>query len=62
MEWVRLPIGDWTLKPYGPYKGCMDGAEEKIDWLLDECAKNNITVWLDVHGVRGSQNGNDNSG
>lgn len=24
---VRLPIGDWTMNPYGPYKGCMDGAE-----------------------------------
>jgi len=23
---VRLPIGDWTLAPYGPYVGCMDGA------------------------------------
>jgi len=35
VEVVRLPIGDWTFNPYGPYKsqddgvtaGCMDGAE-----------------------------------
>jgi len=27
---VRLPVGDWTLKPYGPYIGCMDGSAEKI--------------------------------
>jgi len=27
---VRLPVGDWTLKPYGPYVGCMDGAADKI--------------------------------
>lgn len=30
VEMVRLPIGDWTLNPYGPYSGCMDGASEKI--------------------------------
>ena len=27
---VRLPIGDWTLTPYGPYVGCMDGAADYI--------------------------------
>ena len=30
VEIVRLPIGDWTLKPYGPYIGCMDGSADKI--------------------------------
>lgn len=30
VEMIRLPIGDWTLEPYGPYVGCMDGAEDKI--------------------------------
>ena len=59
---VRLPIGDWTLKPYGPYVGCMDGAEEKISWMFDMCAKYNIQVLLDVHGAKDSQNGFDNSG
>ena len=34
VEIVRLPIGDWTLKPYGPYVGCMDGAKEEIDAFL----------------------------
>ena len=62
IEMVRLPIGDWTLDPYGPYIGCMDGAEDKVQWMLDTCAKYNITVWLDVHAVKGSQNGFDNSG
>lgn len=51
---VRLPIGDWTLKPYGPYVGCMDGAEEKISWMFDMCAKYNIQVLLDVHGAKDS--------
>ena len=54
IEIVRLPIGDWTLKPYGPYVGCMDGAKDKITWLLDTCEKYNIKVLLDVHAVRGS--------
>ena len=62
VELVRIPIGDWTLKPYGIYKGCMDGAEEKIQWALDHLHKNGIKVLLDVHAVRGSQNGRDHSG
>ena len=59
---VRLPIGDWTLKPYGPYVGCTDGAKDKIQWLLDTAEKYGIYVLLDVHAVKGSQNGYDNSG
>lgn len=62
IEMVRLPIGDWTLTPYGPYIGCMDGATEKIDWLLDTAAKYSIKVLIDVHAMKGSQNGFDNSG
>ena len=30
VEVVRLPIGDWTLRQYEAYKGCMDGADEKV--------------------------------
>lgn len=30
VEIVRLPIGDWTLDPYGPYIGCTAGSDEKI--------------------------------
>ena len=62
VELFRLPIGDWTLKPYGPYVGCMDGAKDKIQWLLDTAQKYNVKVLLDVHAVKGSQNGYDNSG
>jgi len=54
---VRVPIGDWTFEPYGPYVGCMDGAEDKITWLMDECATAGIKVLLDVHAMKGSQNG-----
>ena len=54
VELVRLPIGDWTLKQYGPYKGCTDGAKEKIHWALDKFAEHGIKVLLDVHAVKGS--------
>ena len=59
---VRLPIGDWTINQYDHYVGCMDGAEEKIQWVLDTCAKNNIQVLIDIHTARGGQNGFDNGG
>ena len=62
VEMVRLPIGDWTLKPYGPYVGCMDGAEDYIQWMFDTCAKYGIKILLDVHAQKDSQNGFDNSG
>jgi glucan 1,3-beta-glucosidase len=62
VKMVRLPIGDWTLKPYGPYIGCMDSSEKYIQWMFDTCAEYGIQILLDVHGVKGSQNGYDNSG
>ena len=62
VEIIRLPIGDWTLNPYGPYVGCMDGAADKIDWFYDMAAKYNLKVLMDVHAMKDSQNGYDNSG
>lgn len=62
IERVRLPIGDWTMNKYGPYINCMEGDEDRIEWLLDTCAKYNIGVLLDVHTAKNSQNGFDNSG
>lgn len=59
---MRLPIGDWTMNPYGPYVGCMDGAKDMIHWMLDTCFHNNIGVLIDVHTARGGQNGFDNGG
>ena len=62
VEVIRIPIGDWTLKPYGPYVGCTDGAKDSVQWALDMAKQYNIKVLLDVHAVKGSQNGYDNSG
>jgi glucan 1,3-beta-glucosidase len=49
VERVRLPIGDWSINPYGPYVGCVDGSAEWIDKMMDWCAKRNISVLIDVH-------------
>jgi len=62
VEIIRVPIGDWTLKAYGPYVGCTDGAKDKVQWLLDTAQTYGIKVLLDVHAVKDSQNGFDNSG
>ena len=59
---LRLPVGDWMYKPYGPYVGCTDGALDYVDLVLDWAYANGLAVLLDIHGVRGSQNGFDNSG
>jgi aryl-phospho-beta-D-glucosidase BglC (GH1 family) len=47
VQMVRLPIGDWTLRQYGPYVGCMDGAADKIQWFLDTCQKHGLKVLID---------------
>lgn len=62
VEVIRVPIGDWTFEQYGPYVGCMDGAKEKLDWLMNTSYKYGLKVLLDVHAQVDSQNGFDNSG
>jgi len=55
---VRIPVGYWLLDgdvPYAP------GAEY-LDWAFDMAQKYTIRVLLDIHGLPGSQNGNDHSG
>ena len=59
---VRIPVGDWMYQPYEPYIGCMDGALEELDRVLDLCKKYHLGALLDIHAVKGSQNGFDNSG
>ena len=54
VEIIRVPIGDWTLKPYGPYIGCTEGAKDKVQWLLDTAHSYGIKVLLDVHALKGS--------
>jgi len=46
----------------GPYVGCTHGALDYVDKLLDWAHKYNLTVLIDIHGLKDSQNGFDNSG
>ena len=60
---LRLPIGDFMYVPYGPYAdGCVEGALERVDLLLDWAYANGLSVLLDIHTMKDSQNGFDNSG
>jgi len=59
---LRLPVGDWSFNSYGPFAGCTDGSLDYIDKLLGWADKYNLSVLLDVHTMKGSQNGFDNSG
>lgn len=55
---VRLPVGYWIfgsdelLVPHAQY----------VDWAMHMANKYHIRVLIDLHGVRGSQNGFDHSG
>jgi len=40
----------------------MEGAEQRVEWFLNLCSKYNLKVLLDVHALKDSQNGFDNSG
>ena len=59
---VRIPVGDWMYVPYAPYTGCTDGALDELDRVLKLCDKYGLKALLDIHAVRKSQNGFDNSG
>jgi glucan 1,3-beta-glucosidase len=62
VETLRVPVGDWMYKPYYPFIGCWDGAIEELDRVLRLCEKYHINVILDLHAMKMSQNGLDNSG
>jgi aryl-phospho-beta-D-glucosidase BglC (GH1 family) len=40
----------------------MDGAMDELDRVMDLCAARGLRVLLDLHALRKSQNGLDNSG
>ena len=59
---LRLPVGDYMFQPYGPYVGCFDGALDYVEDLLDWAYSHGLSVLLDIHTMKDSQNGFDNSG
>ncbi|KAF8428610.1 glycoside hydrolase superfamily [Tirmania nivea] len=52
-------LGFWELRRENPY---VTGAEAYLDKAIDWARKNVMKVWVDLHGVPGSQNGFDNPG
>lgn len=55
---VRIPVGYWLIDGDAPYAA---GAKY-LDWAFLMAEKYRIAVLLDIHGLPGSQNGNDHSG
>jgi glucan 1,3-beta-glucosidase len=62
VETLRIPLGDWMFLPYAPYIGCWNGALDELDRILKLCGQYGMTALLDIHAMRLSQNGLDNSG
>ena len=55
---IRLPVGYWLFDAIDGYV-----AQQKwVDWVFDMAEKYDLSILLDVHGVQGSQNGNEHSG
>lgn len=61
---VRIPVGYWMFEnePKAPYADCTDGSVEELDRVLKLVDQHNLTAIIDLHGMRDSQNGFDNSG
>ncbi|KAG2733759.1 hypothetical protein G9P44_003284 [Scheffersomyces stipitis] len=61
LNMVRIPIGYWAFQKLDgdPY---VSGAQDYLDKALEWAKNNDLKVWIDLHGVPGSQNGFDNSG
>lgn len=58
---VRVPIGYWAFDMLDddPY---VSGAQDYLDLAIQWAHAYDLKVWIDLHGVPGSQNGFDNSG
>ena len=65
---IRIPVGDYMYLPYGPYSiiengvTCFEGSLEHLDKILKYISKYDIKIIIDVHALKESQNGFDNSG
>jgi len=58
VKFVRLPIGYWALHDDGPFKN----AAQYVDWAFAMAEKYDIQILLDLHALKGSQNGTVHSG
>lgn len=55
---VRLPVGYWALQDDGPFLN----TKEQLDWAFRMAEKYGISILLDLHAIKGSQNGEMHSG
>lgn len=55
---VRIPIGYWIFEGDDPFTP----AVKYLDWAVQMADKYQLKVLIDLHGLQGSQNGNDHSG
>lgn len=58
VTFVRLPVGYWVLNDDGPFVN----AAKYLDWAFKMGEKYNIRILLDLHALKGSQNGEMHSG
>jgi glucan 1,3-beta-glucosidase len=55
---VRIPVGYWALESDDPFISAAD----ELDWAMEMAKKYKLEVIIDLHGLKGSQNGYDHSG
>lgn len=55
---VRIPVGYWLPGGDEPYASGV----KHLDWAIEMAEKYSLKVLIDLHGAKGSQNGNDHSG
>ncbi len=65
---LRIPVSDWMFIPYDVYDleqdntKCYDNSLYYLDKLFDYADQLDLNILLDIHAVKDSQNGFDNSG
>lgn len=55
---IRIPIGYWIFDGDSPYTPAI----KYLDWAVIMADKYHLKVLIDLHGLKGSQNGKDHSG
>ena len=55
---IRLPVGYWALQADGRYSS----TAAKLDWAMKMAEKYHLQILIDLHAVKGSQNGKVHSG
>lgn len=55
---VSVPVGYWLFEADGPFSPTV----QYLDWAFQMAEKYALQILVDLHGVKGSQNGKDHSG